>query len=289
VSRGPGRLAADDRVGTRFGAYEIESLIGVGGMGKVYKAAADDGTSVALKIVKRDFARDETFRRRFRREARIAQTVRNPHVVPVRDTGEHDGLPYLTAEFIEGTTLDQKLEREGRLDLATTVRICSQVADGLQALWKAGMVHRDVKPANILLDLSANAYITDFGLAKDSAGTMLTRPGQPLGSMDYMPPEQIRGEPVTGAADVYSLGCVVFECVSGRPPFADRDGMRVLWAHLQEEPPDPSADRTDIPREFTHALMAALRKVPAERPRSSIDYARSLSAAAGISLEDAAG
>ena len=178
MSRGPVRLAADDRVGTRFGAYEIESLIGVGGMGKVYKAAAGDGTSVALKIVKRDFARDETFRRRFRREARIAQTVRNPHVVPVRDTGEHEGLPYLTAQFIEGTTLDQKLEQEGRLDLATTVRICSQVADGLQALWKAGMVHRDVKPANILLDLRGTAYITDFGLAKDRAGTMLTRPGQ---------------------------------------------------------------------------------------------------------------
>jgi serine/threonine protein kinase len=289
VSRGPARLAADDRVGTKFGAYEIESLIGVGGMGKVYKAAAGDGTSVALKIVKRDFARDETFRRRFRREARIAQTVRNPHVVPVRDTGEHEGLPYLTAQFIEGTTLDQKLEQEGRLDLATTVRICSQVAEGLQALWKAGMVHRDVKPANILLDLRGNAYITDFGLAKDSAGTMLTRPGQALGSMDYMPPEQIRGEPVTGAADIYSLGCVVFECVSGRPPFADREGMRVLWAHLQDEPPDPSADRTDIPREFTQALTAALRKVPADRPRSSIDYARSLSTAAGIAREDAAG
>ena len=289
MSRGPARLAADDRVGTRFGAYEIESLIGVGGMGKVYKAAAGDGTSVALKIVKRDLARDETFRRRFRREARIAQTVRNPHVVPVRDTGEHDGLPYLTAQFIEGTTLDQKLEQEGRLDLATTVRICSQVADGLQALWKAGMVHRDVKPANILLDLRGNAYITDFGLAKDSTGTILTRPGQPLGSMDYMPPEQIRGEPVTGAADVYSLGCVVFQCVSGRPPFADREGMRVLWAHLQDEPPDPSADRTDIPREFTQALISALRKAPADRPRSSIEYARSLSAAAGIPLEDAAG
>lgn len=289
MSRGPARLAADDRVGTRFGAYEIESLIGVGGMGKVYKAAAGDGKSVALKIVKRDLARDETFRRRFKREARIAQTVRNPHVVPVRDTGEHEGLPYLTAQFIEGTTLDQKLEQEGRLDLPTTVRICSQVADGLQALWKAGMVHRDVKPANILLDLRGNAYITDFGLAKDSAGTILTRPGQPLGSMDYMPPEQIRGEPVTGAADIYSLGCVVFECVSGKPPFADRDGMRVLWAHLQDEPPDPSADRTDIPPEFTQALRAALRKVPADRPRSSIEYARSLSAAAGIALEDATG
>jgi serine/threonine-protein kinase len=257
-------------------------------MGRVYRATVADGPPVALKIVKRDLARDETFRRRFKREARIAQTVRNPHVVPVRDTGEQDGLPYLAAQFIEGTTLDHKLAADGRLDLRTTVQICAQVADGLQALWKAGMVHRDVKPANILLDLDGNAYITDFGLAKDSAGTVLTRPGQPLGSMDYMPPEQIRGEPVTGAADIYSLGCVVFECVSGKPPFADREGMRVLWAHLQDEPPDAPADRTDISPQFAQALKAALRKEPTERPRSSLDYARSLSEAAGIPIADVA-
>jgi serine/threonine protein kinase len=286
MSHDPTGLAADDRVGTRFAHYQIASLIGVGGMGRVYRATAGDGTPVALKLVKRDLARDETFRRRFRREARIAQTVRNPHVVPVRDTGEHDGIPYLAAQFIEGTSLDQKLEVEGMLDLATTVRICMQVADGLQALWAAGMVHRDVKPGNILLDRRQTAYITDFGLAKESDGTVLTRPGQPLGSMDYMPPEQIRGEPVTGAADIYSLGCVVFECLNGRPPFADREGMRVLWAHLQDEPPDLSAERTDVTREFAEELSTALRKVPAERPRTSTDYARALARAAGMSIAD---
>jgi serine/threonine-protein kinase len=281
--------APDERVGTRMGEYEIESLVGVGGMGRVYRASAGDGSAVALKLVKRDLARDETFRRRFQREARIAQTVRNPHVVPVRDTGELDGVPYLAAEFIEGVALEQKLELEGRLDLATTVSICAQVADGLQALWDAGMVHRDVKPGNILIDLSGKAYITDFGLAKDSHGSVLTRPGQPLGSIDYMPPEQIRGEPVTGAADVYSLGCVVFECVDGRPPFADREGMRVLWAHLQDEPPEPSPDRADISPRFREALKAALRKQPAERPSTSVEYARSLSEAAGIPTADATG
>jgi serine/threonine protein kinase len=289
MSHEPTRVAADERVGTRFGQYRIDSLIGVGGMGKVYKAMIADGTPVALKLVKRDLARDEMFRRRFKREARIAQTVRNPHVVPVRDTGEHDGIPYLAAEFIDGTALDRKLELEGRLDLATTVRICAQVADGLQALCEAGMVHRDVKPANILIDLTGNAYITDFGLAKQRDGTVLTRPGQPLGSMDYMPPEQIRGEPVTGAADVYSLGCVVFECVHGRPPFADREGMRVLWAHLQDEPPDLSAERPDVSPEFAQAVNAALRKEPAERPRTTIEYALSLSRAAGIPIVDPAG
>jgi serine/threonine protein kinase len=280
------RLPADERVGTRFGRYQLDSLIGVGGMGRVYRARAQDGAPVALKIIKKDLSRDETFRRRFRREARIAQTVRNPHVVPVRDSGEEDGLPYLAAQFIEGAALDQKLESEGRLDLATTVRICGQVADGLQAMWEAGMVHRDVKPGNILLDVSGNAYITDFGLAKDRDGTVLTRPGQPLGSMDYMPPEQIRGEPVTAAADIYALGCVMFECVQGSPPFADREGLRVLWAHLQDEPADPAAGRSDVPPEFGQALVAALRKEPSERPRTSVAYARSLAQAAGLPVAD---
>jgi serine/threonine-protein kinase len=288
MSHEPPHPAPDARVGTRFGGYRIESLIGVGGMGKVYRALTSDGTVVALKLVKEDLARDQTFRRRFEREARIAQTVENAHVVPVRNAGEVEGLPYLAAQFIEGRSLDGVLRQAGRLDVATIVRICSHVADGLQALWKAGMVHRDVKPENILLDLAGKAYITDFGLAKDRAGTVLTRPGQPLGSMDYMSPEQIRGEPVTGAADIYSLGCVVFECVTGRPPFADREGMAVLWAHLQDDPPDPAAGRDDISPHFAKALTAALRKDPAERPRTSIEYAHALAQAAGFPILDAA-
>jgi serine/threonine protein kinase len=279
--------AGDPWIGTRVGDYRVDSLIGVGGMGMVYRATADDGREVALKIVKRDYARDETFRRRFKREARIAQTVRNPHVVPVLETGEHDGLPYLAAQFIGGASLEQRLKEAGRLDVPTTVRICTQVADGLDALWDAGMVHRDVKPGNILIDLTGKAYITDFGLAKDNQGSVLTLPGQALGSMDYMAPEQIRGEPVTHATDVYALGCVAFECIQGKPPFADRQGMRVLWAHLQDEPPDPGLGRNDVAPAFIEALKLALRKEPDERPDSSLEYARSLSAAAGIPVADA--
>jgi serine/threonine protein kinase len=282
MSSDPAGLAADHRVGTRFGEYEISALIGVGGMGKVYRATAADGTPVALKIVKDDLARDETFRRRFRREARIAQTVHNPHVVSVRDTGELDELPYLAAQFIDGTVLEAKLSHEGRLSVGLTVRICGQVAEGLDALWQAGMVHRDVKPANILLDRAENAYITDFGLAKDSEGTVLTRPGQPLGSMDYMPPEQIRGDPVTGAADTYSLGCVAFECLAGRPPFSDREGMRVLWAHLQDEPPDLLVERPDLPAAVAEVIRRALAKQPADRPESSVAFAGALAVAAGV-------
>jgi serine/threonine protein kinase len=277
----------DNFLGTRIGNYYVDALIGVGGMGRVYKATARDGTCVALKIIKADFARDETFRRRFKREARIAQTVQNAHVVPVLDTGEQNGLPYLVAKFIEGDSLQEKIEHDGRLDVPTTVRICAQVADGLRALAEAGMVHRDVKPGNILLDHDDRAYLTDFGLAKDSQASILTMPGQALGSMDYMAPEQIRGEPITGAADIYSLGCVVFECLTGRPPFADRHGMRVLWAHLQDEPPDPSAGRSDMPPEFSRVVKTALQKEPSERPRTSVEYARLLALAARVSVRRA--
>ena len=270
----------ESRIGGEVGGYRIESVLGVGAMGIVYRATGPDNKRVAIKLIKEDFAFDETFLRRFRREARIAQTISNPHVVPVLDTGEHDGLPYLAARFVEGGSLEQKLERTGPLGVPTVVRICTQIADGLEALWAAGMVHRDIKPGNILLDSEENAYITDFGLVKDHRGTALTRPGQALGSMDYMAPEQIRGEDVTAATDIYALGCVMFECIEGRPPFADHAGMQVLWAHLREEPADPT--RADIPLEFTQALKVALRKQPSERPTTSVEYARSLAQAAGI-------
>jgi serine/threonine protein kinase len=272
----------DSRIGTTVGPYSIDSLLGEGGMGKVYCATAADGTRMALKLVKEDYARDETFRRRFYREARIAQTVKHPNVVPVLDTGEHQGLPYMAQRYVEGQALDQKLKQDGRLDVATAVRICGDVAAGLEALWAAGMVHRDVKPANILLDGEGRAYITDFGLAKDTQGSLLTLPGQALGSMDYMAPEQIRGEPVNAASDIYALGCVMYECILGRPPFAEAQGMRILWAHLQNEPPDPVSLRAELSPQFAAALLVALAKEPANRPQSAGDYARLLQQAAGV-------
>jgi len=273
----------DLRIGTRVGDYRVDGMLAQGGMGKVYRATGPDGTSVALKFVKEDYARDETFRRRFYREARIAQTVQHPHVVPVLATGEHDGLPFMAQRFIEGESLDKKLGREGQLDVATAVRICSDVAAGLEALWAHGMVHRDVKPANILLDEQGRAYITDFGLAKDTQGSLLTLPGQALGSMDYMAPEQIRGEPVSAASDIYALGCVMYECMCGKPPFADVQGMRILWAHLQDEPPDPTSIRSDLRPGFVQALMAALAKDTRKRPQRAGEYARMLADAAAKS------
>jgi serine/threonine-protein kinase len=273
-------LPDDGLIGSRLGQYAVEALLGEGGMGKVYKAIGPDGTRVALKLIKADYARDERFRRRFNREAKIAQTVKHPNVVPVVDTGEAGGLPFMAERFIDGESLDGLLKRLKVLDIPTTVRVCTDVAAGLEALWAAGIVHRDVKPGNILLDEHGTAHITDFGLAKDTQGSLLTLPGQALGSMDYMSPEQIRGEPVSAASDIYALGCVMYECVCGRPPFAHMQGMRVLWAHLQDEPPDPVSLRGELSPEFVQALSLALAKDADQRPSTAGDYARVLRAAA---------
>jgi serine/threonine protein kinase len=272
---------SEDPLGrTRIGHYVIGRLLGEGGMGRVYEAMAPDGTRVALKVVKADYARDETFRRRFHREARIAQMVKHPNVVPVLAIGESQGIPFMAQKFIDGLSLEQKLERDGPLDVAGAVHICERVAAGLEALWAAGMVHRDVKPANILLDEGGEAYITDFGLAKDTQASLLTLPGQALGSMEYMAPEQIRGQPLSAAADIYSLGCVMNECICGRPPFAEARGMRIIWAHLQDDPPDPRLLRPDLSERFAQTLLLALEKDPDGRPASAGEYARMLAAAA---------
>lgn len=255
-------------------------MLGVGGMGHVYRATGPDGQTVALKLVKADLARDETFRRRFDREARIAQQVVHPNVVQVLDQAEHEGIPYLAQRYIAGGNLGDLIEKHGQLDLATTVRVCREVASGLEALHEQGLFHRDIKPGNILIDEQGTAYITDFGLAKDSQGSLLTRPGQALGSMDYMAPEQIRSDEITGAADIYSLGCVMYECLCGKPPFADREGMRILWAHLQDPPPDPTDHRSELPAGVGAAILKALDKEATGRQQSASELADQLDAAA---------
>ena len=277
----PEQPQADEHVGHSIGPYRVESLLGVGGMGRVYKAVNPEGDEVALKLVKADLASDEIFRRRFDREVRIARTVVHLHVVPVIDAGEHEGIPYMAQKYVGNGTLEDLVQKEQTLDLDTAVKICNQVAAGLDALCAAGLVHRDVKPANILLDAEGTAFITDFGLAKDSQGSVLTRPGQALGSLDYMAPEQIRGEPVTAASDVYALGCVMYECLIGAPPFADRQGMRVLWAHLQDEPANPCDRRADLPPAVGDLILRALDKEPQNRPQTAGEFARMLRDAVG--------
>jgi serine/threonine protein kinase len=278
----PGAQGAELAPGDTLAQYRIEGVLGVGGMGRVYQATGPDGTSVALKVVKADLARDSVFRKRFDREARIAQSVVHPNLVPVLDAGEEGGVPYLTQRFIQGGSLAQQIEQRGQLDIEATVRACSEVSGALDALHANDLIHRDVKPANILVDEQGVCYITDFGLAKDTQGSLLTRPGQAVGSLDYMAPEQIRGEDVSAATDIYALGCVVQECLLGTPPFGGRPSMRVLFAHLQEPPPDISESRRDIPAAAARAINRALEKEPEDRPASASGYIQSIVKAAGI-------
>ena len=257
----------------RVGPYRLEGELGSGGTGVVYRAVHDDGEIVALKVLRSELAGDETFRKRFLREARAAQEVVDPHLVPVVDLGEADGRPYLASEFVEGGSLAARLAA-GPLVQDELLRVAAGVAAGLDALHRAGLVHRDVKPANIMLDDDGGARLTDFGLAKGRAYTVLTRSGQVLGTLDYMPPEAIKGEEATPASDVYSLGCVVYECVAGKPPFAGKGMFEIGMAHLEEEPPEP------CPAPLGWAVLQALRKDPADRPPTATAYSTMLRVAA---------
>src|SRR5215213_8302892 len=274
-------LTAEPKQGDAVGRWRLGDMLGEGGMGRVYRAVDAAGNQAAIKIVKAELARDNIFRRRFEREAKVAERVNHPHVVPVIETGEIDGIPYLAQVFIAGGSLEERIKREGKLPLDETVRICTAIASGLDAMHSEGLIHRDVKPANILLDDEGTPFICDFGLAKDRDASVLTKAGQALGSMDYMAPEQIRGEDVSAQSDVYALGCVMFECLAGHAPFADRQGMRILWAHLQEDPPDPLAERDDVPADVGWALRQALEKEPEQRPPTATAYAGMVRIAAG--------
>jgi serine/threonine protein kinase len=276
-------IALEPRPGDSLGPYRITRVIGRGRMGIVFEGTEGDGEPVALKVVTTELSQDEVFLRRFRREVKAAQKIAHPNVVPVLDDGVEGGLPYLVQRLIPGGSLADRVTGSGPLSLEEAVRLLAGAAAGIDALHDAGLVHRDIKGANILLE-GGTAYVSDFGLAKDSQASNLTRPGQALGSLDYMSPEQIRGEDVSPATDIYALGCVMFEVLTGTPPFGGRPSMRVLFAHLQEPPPDLSEQRRDIPPAVARAISRALEKEPEDRPSSAADYVTGIARAAGISL-----
>ena len=273
---GTGELSPGDELA----GYRVESHVGSGGMGHVYRAIAPDGRVVALKIYKPKFAQDPTFRRRFEREVGVAQRVEHPHVASTLAHGEHDGQPWMAQVLVEGGSLLDRLKEGGPMSVEETVRVISQVAEGLDALHGAGLIHRDVKPGNIFMAADGEALVGDFGLTKYTQGSVLTAPGMTIGSIDYMPPEQVRGETVTPASDVYALGCIAFHCLTGNAPFHDRKGMQVLWAHIQDAPPPVAPDRDDVTDKLREAVLAALAKDPAERPPTAPAYAQLLRTAA---------
>jgi serine/threonine protein kinase len=267
-------------VGDTLGRYRLESLLGEGGMGLVFKAVRDDGEVVALKLLKLELSDDEVFKQRFKQEARAAAEVENEHLVPILEAAEADGRDYLAVAYVEGATLEAVLTERGPLPADAAARVAGSIADGLDALHAAGIVHRDIKSSNIIIDTQGKALLTDFGLAKGRAYTVLTRPGQVMGTLDYLAPELIKGRPAEPASDVYALGCTVFESVTGRTPFADKTLFQVGLAHLEEPPPNPSALQPSLSSAFSHAVLAALAKEPAERPSPASAYAALLREAA---------
>jgi serine/threonine-protein kinase len=258
----------------RLGDYSLELELGRGAVGVVHRGRSPDGRVVAIKTFDQALAGDETFRARLAHEARVAREIVDTHLVRILEAGEDDGHPYLVLEYLSGGSLAERLAG-GPLGLEEMLRVVAEVAAGLDALHRSGIVHRDVKPSNVMFREDGSAALTDFGLAKGAAYTVLTRPGQVLGTLDYLAPELVRGGEATPASDVYALGCVAFQCLSGRPPFGDRSLFGVGTAHLEDDPPDPPASP-----EVAWALLRALQKNPVERPATATTYAHLLRAAA---------
>jgi YVTN family beta-propeller protein len=266
---------SDPRIGSELAGYRLEALIGRGGMGVVYRAhdlALD--RNVALKILSPELAEDERFRERFLTESRLAASIDHPNIIPVYDAGEVAGELYLAMRYVGGSDL-KKLLAEGALSAERTIAIVYQVAGALDAAHERGLVHRDIKPSNVLLDEREHVYLADFGLSRrlGEPGAALAA-AQSLGSIDYVAPEQIRGEQVDGRADLYSLGCLLYECVTGSPPFARSTDSAVLFAHLEEEPPAaPGLEDT---------MRTALAKEPDDRFQTGHELVEAARKALGI-------
>jgi eukaryotic-like serine/threonine-protein kinase len=268
--------------GESLGPYRLLELAGEGGMGLVYKAAREtDGQIVALKVLKSGLSADETYRRRFEHELRAASRVRHPNLVALLDSGEADGQQFLVYEWVPGRSLDERVRAEGPLPLEDAVTVVEQLGGGLDELHDAGIVHRDVKASNVLLGGDGEAKLTDLGLARGPRYTALTRPGQVLGTLEYLAPELVRGEPATRDSDVYALGCLAYELTTGRTPFAGLGLFQLGAAHLDEAPRDPRELRPDCPPALGRALLLALAKDPRLRPGSGSAYARALRSGLG--------
>lgn len=279
-------MAVVPRIGTEFAGYRIEALLGRGGMGVVYRAEnARLGNKVALKLLAEDLAHDESFRERFVRESRTAATLNHPNIVTIYDAGDEDGVLYIAMRYVE-SDLKQLLGRDGALSAAKTLAVVGQIGSALDAAHARGLLHRDVKPANILLDVSSepggvpHAYLADFGLTKHlESRSGITASGQFVGTIDYMSPEQIEGRDVDARTDIYSLGCVVFECLAGLTPFRRETEVAVLWAHMRDEPPAITELRPELPGAVDLVIAQAVAKDPANRYSTARELVDDLRAA----------
>ena len=274
-----------DGAGRLLGGYVLEEPLGAGGASVVYRAKhAWLGRRAAVKVLASPG--DESFRERFLSESRIAAGLDHPNIVPVFDAGEADGELYIAMRCVDGNDLRTVLAEEGPLGLARTLRIVRQVASALDAAHARGLVHRDVKPANVLVSEDDHAYLSDFGVAKDATRLGLTRTGGFLGTVEYAAPEQIEGRALDGRADVYALACVAYECLAGRPPFHRESEVAVLHAHLHDARPDACAVRPELPAVVGEVLRKGLARSPHDRYSTGGAFAAALEKAARRARDD---
>jgi serine/threonine protein kinase len=273
--------------GSKFAGYRVERLLGQGGMGAVYLARpTGSDAAVALKVIRADVAGFERYEERFSRELRLAASLEHPHLVPVREIGEFEGTPFLAMRYVDGTDLERLLDRTKSLHPRHSAALISQVASALGAAHELELVHRDVKPGNVLLETPADptdlphAYLTDFGLSKHAESTSgLTATGRWVGTTDYAAPEQIQAQEVDARTDVYALGCVLYQLLTGEVPFVRAREVDKMLAHVSDPPPVPSAF-PEIPQDFDPIVLRALAKDPAERYETAEELAREAQAAA---------
>ena len=286
-----GRGSWIPRIGQEFAGYRLDALIGSGGMSIVYRAEhLTLGRTVALKLLDPQLSEDAAFRERFLRESRHAASLDHPNIVPIFEAGEEEGVFYIAMRFVDGSDLKRLLRDEGTLSLDRTVSIISQVAAALGTAHAKGLVHRDIKPANILIasgigvDDSDHVYLSDFGVAKFQASPALTKTGVFVGTTDYVAPEQIESGDVDGRADIYALGCVLYQCLTGAPAYQKDSEAALMYAHLLEPPPRPTEKRPDLPPEIDDVVATAMAKSPDDRFPTTRDLTLALREAASTDV-----
>jgi serine/threonine protein kinase len=272
----------DNLIGVTLGNYKILAPLGQGGMARVYRAYQENlDRDVAVKVLPPWFAADRNFVERFNLEARLVARLSHPNIVTVHDANEQGGHLYIVMQLVDGGTLKRRLdalrEKGQMMDVLEAARTFQQLASALEYAHEHGIIHRDVKPVNVLMDRSGRPILSDFGIAKVLAGTKeLTRPGAGVGTPEYMSPEQCRGEPVDGRADIYALGVMLYEALTSRTPFAGDNYPALAHSHIYEEPPDPRLFNHQLPLSVRDVVLTALRKRPQQRFQKANEMAQAL-------------